>query len=256
MVEEFAVGDLIYPRDEWNADAPMEVKLVEEVFVRYAGILALHAGGQVIRTTGEHPFYVKGNGWTACNRLNVGDMIRTEDGWVPVEEVWDTGDWEVVYNARVSDHHTYFVGEEGWGWSVWAHNAYMKGADQRYSDEGKSYIQRALFWRDSLPVENFGGVTVAVSKWDNQEIVCLYANQGNIGDQVPLSVINAFESRVQADGGIFIWGFGVNHAEKSLHILYPTVHTIGITHFGGPCKEICLPYFARNSYHNIWYPPV
>ena len=83
MVEEFAVGDLIYSRDEWNADAPVEVKLVEEVFVRYAGILALHAGGQVIRTTGEHPFYVKGNGWTACNCLNVGDMIRTDDGWVP-----------------------------------------------------------------------------------------------------------------------------------------------------------------------------
>ena len=118
MVEEFAVGDLIYSRDEWKADAPVEVKLVEEGFVRYAGILALRTGGQVIRTTGEHPFYVKGNGWTACNRLNVGDMIRTEDGWVPVEEVWDTGDWEVVYNVRVSNHHTYFVGDEGWGVAV------------------------------------------------------------------------------------------------------------------------------------------
>jgi len=67
---------------------------------------------------------VKGTGWTACNRLNVGDMIRTEDGWVPVEEVHDTGDWEVVYNVRVSDHHTYFVGDEGWEWILWAHNAY------------------------------------------------------------------------------------------------------------------------------------
>jgi hypothetical protein len=118
-VEEFAVGDMIYSRDEWNADAPVEVKIVEEVFVRYAGILALHAGGQVVRTTGEHPFFTKDRGWTACNRLSVGDLIRTEDGWVAVEEVWDTGDWEVVYNVRVADHHTYFVGDEGWGW---AHN--------------------------------------------------------------------------------------------------------------------------------------
>jgi len=78
----------------------------------------------VVRTSGEHPFYVDGKGWTACNRLEAGDLIRTGGGWVPVGEVWDTGAWEVVYNVRVSDHHTYFVGEEGWGWSAWAHNAY------------------------------------------------------------------------------------------------------------------------------------
>jgi hypothetical protein len=125
-VQDFVAGDMLYSRDEWDADAPVEVKLVEEVFVRYAGILALHAGGQVVRTTGEHPFFEKGKGWTACLELQAGDLIRTDDGWVPVEEVWDTGDWEVVYNVRVSDHHTYFVGEEGWGWSLWAHNSYYQ----------------------------------------------------------------------------------------------------------------------------------
>jgi hypothetical protein len=123
-VQDFVAGDMLYSRDEWDADAPVEVKLVEEVFVRYAGILALHAGGQVIRTTGEHPFFEKNRGWTACQELRAGDTIRTEDGWVAVEEVWDTGDWEVVYNVRVGDHHTYFVGDEGWGWSLWAHNTY------------------------------------------------------------------------------------------------------------------------------------
>src|SRR5207302_1082184 len=28
-----------------------------------------------------------------------------------------------VYNLRISDYHTYFVGCEEWGFSVWAHNA-------------------------------------------------------------------------------------------------------------------------------------
>ncbi len=28
-----------------------------------------------------------------------------------------------MYNVRVADHHTYFVGTDEWGFSVWAHNA-------------------------------------------------------------------------------------------------------------------------------------
>ena len=87
-------------------------------------------------------------------------MIRTEDGWVSVEEVWDTGDWEVVYNVRVSDHHTYFVGEESWGWSIWAHNTYYyhatnavaaenilaNGVNLSYAEAGKDFG----FWKSFL----------------------------------------------------------------------------------------------------------
>ena len=29
-----------------------------------------------------------------------------------------------VYNLRVADYHTYFVGDESWGFALWAHNAY------------------------------------------------------------------------------------------------------------------------------------
>src|SRR5262249_23944282 len=35
------------------------------------------------------------------------------------------GEWVPVYNVRVADFHTYFVGCEEWGFSVWAHNAYI-----------------------------------------------------------------------------------------------------------------------------------
>jgi len=41
-----------------------------------------------------------------------------------VEGVRNTGRAEVVYNCRVAEYHTYFVGCEGWGFSVWAHNSY------------------------------------------------------------------------------------------------------------------------------------
>lgn len=41
-----------------------------------------------------------------------------------VGEVYCTGVLEAVYNLRVAGHHTYFVGDDGWGWAAWAHNTY------------------------------------------------------------------------------------------------------------------------------------
>ncbi len=78
---------------------------------------------RVIKTTEEHPFFVKDKGWTPARELNEGDLLRTVDGWVPVSGLKNTGEWETVYNLRVADHHTYFVGAPEWGFAVWAHNA-------------------------------------------------------------------------------------------------------------------------------------
>ena len=84
----------------------MEAKVVEEVFQRIAGILNLRVAGQLIRTTGEHPFYVAGLGWTPANELHSGMELLTATGeWVRVDGVNDTSEWEVVYNLRVADQH-------------------------------------------------------------------------------------------------------------------------------------------------------
>jgi Pretoxin HINT domain len=99
---------------------------VEARFERTGCILHLHAGGEVIRTTPEHPFYVEDQGWTAAGSLKPGDRLATLSGeWAAVEEVFDTELYEEVYNLRVEEHHTYFVGDENWGWAAWAHNAYL-----------------------------------------------------------------------------------------------------------------------------------
>ncbi|MCE9531913.1 MAG: HINT domain-containing protein [Planctomycetes bacterium] len=49
-------------------------------------------------------------------------------GWSTVEEVFDTGEYERVYNLRVAEWHTYFVGGEGWSEAVWAHNTACIGS--------------------------------------------------------------------------------------------------------------------------------
>ena len=46
-----------------------------------------------------------------------------QPGWKTVEAVVDTGRLETVYNLEIEGDHTYFVGCDEWGFSVWAHNA-------------------------------------------------------------------------------------------------------------------------------------
>ncbi|HVK07395.1 MAG TPA: polymorphic toxin-type HINT domain-containing protein, partial [Gemmataceae bacterium] len=110
-VEDIQVGDLLFSRDEGRPDGLVEAKPVEQVFRRFTEVVHLHVGGRVIRTTDEHPFYVYNKGWVPVAKLAARDYLLTAAGdWKPVEEVYRTGELEVVYNLRVADHHTYFVG--------------------------------------------------------------------------------------------------------------------------------------------------
>ncbi|VTR96938.1 polymorphic toxin-type HINT domain-containing protein [Tuwongella immobilis] len=122
-IEQFVPGDAILSRDETDLNGPIEVQIVEAVFERSAIIFELRVAGQLIETTAEHPFCVVGRGWTPVWELSIGDSLTTITGeTVSVEGVHETDRRETVYNLRVSDYHTYFVGCDEWGFSVWAHN--------------------------------------------------------------------------------------------------------------------------------------
>jgi hypothetical protein len=124
-IETIEVGEWVLSRHEDDPYGEAAWKLVEQRFVRTGRILHVHVHGEVIRTTPEHPFYAFGKGWTAAGELAVGDYVHTLSGsWARVEEVFDTGCYETVYNLRVADYHTYFVGDEDWGFAAWAHNDY------------------------------------------------------------------------------------------------------------------------------------
>jgi RHS repeat-associated protein len=123
-VELFAVGDPILSRPEGEPEGAVEVKRVEAVFVRVAPVLRVRVSGRVLGTTREHPVYVIGQGWRCVGQLCPGDVLGSHNGVLgTVEEVTETADLAAVYNLRVADYHTYFVGSEEWGFSVWAHNA-------------------------------------------------------------------------------------------------------------------------------------
>jgi RHS repeat-associated protein len=123
-IERIKAGDYVLSRDESDPTAPVQANLVEHVFRTESRLMYVTAGGRRIGTTSEHPFYVHGRGWTKADYLKVGDLLIGHDGATTAFEAKTAGAKEVVYNLRVKDLHTYFVGSEDWGFSVWAHNAY------------------------------------------------------------------------------------------------------------------------------------
>ena len=92
-------------------------------FERQSLVYDLTIGGHTIGTTSEHPFFVRGKGWTPAKELQPGDAVRLlTPGWQRVDSNVDTGRSETVYNLEIEGDHTYFVGDLTWGWQVWAHN--------------------------------------------------------------------------------------------------------------------------------------
>jgi hypothetical protein len=125
-IEYLRPGDMVLSRDESDPAGEVSPKVVEETFQRLGRVWLLRLeGGVTIRTTPEHPFFpLRTMAWTPAAELRAGDVLRGETGDARVEAIEDTGEYTSVYNCRVADWHTYFVGCAEWGFSVWAHNTY------------------------------------------------------------------------------------------------------------------------------------
>jgi len=254
-IEDLEVGSLVLSRDEWDPAGAVEPKVVEEVFKRFSAVWELRAGGRVIGTTSEHPFYARERGWVACRELAVGDALLCEDGtWVGVEGVRDTGRWEPVYNLRVADHHTYFVGTEEWGFSVWAHNAYqsLPGADASFTTLGHTLARRAKDLYRQVAVKRAVSLAVTTVMIDGQMKEAVAINGG-----APALDVQRIAAIVASAGGIFIHPANREvHAEEALYELYhntPGFTAIGVSHWKGPCDTRCIPYFNGVNFHNIWW---
>jgi hypothetical protein len=176
FIEEFAVGDLVLSRDEHDPLGLVVAQRVEEVFVREGLIWELRLGGQVIRTTAEHPFYHETRGWLACHHLQVGDRLLCEDGsFIVLEGIRDTGDWETVYNLRIANFHTYFVGCDEWNFSVWAHNAgcgpnaerWTEAFAERYGRQNVDLVAPKRFVADGNLFMDKPGGTIARPLFDD-----------------------------------------------------------------------------------------
>lgn len=148
-IEDLEVGDVIWSRSEDNPQAEVRKSHVEKVFKLSGQILELRVNGQLIETTAEHPFFVAGKGWVPGHELLPGDqLVGLEDQTSLVESVVSTQQRTTVYNIRVAEDHTYFVGCREWGFELWVHNAYSvkQAADGTFSvvDESGTAVRNGL----------------------------------------------------------------------------------------------------------------
>ncbi len=138
-IEDLRVGDWVIAKPEDDPEAVPAPRRVVELIRNYVPLLHLEVGGRTIRTSAEHPFWVRGRGWTQAHQLMAGDHLMSHDGqWLVLEGIEGNQEPAQVYNVQVEEYHTYFVGGVGWGFSVWAHNARCR---HHTTSEGLSGIQ-------------------------------------------------------------------------------------------------------------------
>lgn len=119
-IETISKGDIVLSYSPETKSVTQ--KTVEETFVRESlELVYIDIGNEIITTTPEHPFYVMENGFVEAIKLCVGDALLTEAGdCLTIKKMQhETLESPVkVYNFKVADTHTYFVGKH----SVCVHN--------------------------------------------------------------------------------------------------------------------------------------
>ena len=122
-IEKFEGGEEIWARPHDNPTGPLQkCKVVrafkngvkETMFVKFEN-------GLELRGTTEHPFYVKGKGWTPLGELSVGDVcFDREQKPVAVTEIIKDGKQVEVFNIEVEGCHTYYIGNDAF--EILVHN--------------------------------------------------------------------------------------------------------------------------------------
>lgn len=126
-IEEIQEGDWVLAHSEFDPHGPLELKRVEEKHVRTTLRTALLFSCSILSCSRAalHPFYVPAQErFVPAGELQVGDQLVNSQGVLaPIESISNLNEITTVYNLRVADQHTYFVGGALWGWDVWVHNA-------------------------------------------------------------------------------------------------------------------------------------
>jgi len=138
-IEEIKTGDRVLSADTETMTS--EYKTVLETFVRRTNeIIHIFIENEEITTTVDHPFWVNGKGFVPAMNLVIGsELINDKGDIVCVENIRreTNRDGVEVFNFKVEDFHTYYVGENG----ILVHNAncrLISNSDGTYDIEMKN----------------------------------------------------------------------------------------------------------------------
>ncbi len=107
-VEEIQAGDMVLSKHVNTGE--LSYKPVLRTTIRpKSNLVKLTAGSETIATSGGHPFWVSGQGWTKARELKPGAVLHTVNGSLQISAVAKGGEAE-TYNLVVADFNTYFIG--------------------------------------------------------------------------------------------------------------------------------------------------
>lgn len=235
-IEQVRIGESVLARDPQTGKTG--AKKVEQTYVRQAPevitVQFAQAGDQsrsvVLTLTGtpEHPVFTPDHGMVGLGDLGVGGQILTRAG--PALIVVSTererrNEGYTVYNLRVADDHTYFVGEISGG--AWVHNA-----DYNLTEIAKEIQEVA-----GRPKET---IAVAHAMKGNQLHTIVASNYGFL-DALQMEL-----ARVKGLTYIGDLAFPYEHAEELMFRVGEEQgfdfngQKIGVSHYKGVCVE-CEP---------------
>lgn len=108
-VQDVRVGDRVFACDPETGC--LDLKPVIKTTVRpKASLSRIQAGGETIKATAGHVFWVSGLGWKKTMDIQPERRLHTLQGTVDVESI-EPAEEEPVFNLVVADFHTYFVGQ-------------------------------------------------------------------------------------------------------------------------------------------------
>ena len=212
-IESIRAGDRVLATDPESGIT--EEKVVVETYVRETGQLVhLWVGGELISTTPNHPFWVRGRGFVSAGELQAGEKLVNAAGeGCRIENIRReiVERQERVYNFQVEGFHTYHVGSIG----VLVHNTDCGGeggsepgiwekTNEAMSEASKNY-QRFITGADEGMVYRVNGV-----KFDGYANGVLMEAKGNYSN-----FVNKFTGKFKA------WFSGkdclVNQANRQLN---------------------------------------
>ena len=116
-IDEIELGESVLVFDEEN-DEFKEGKVNSIMKKLHEDCYEMHLeSGQTLKPTGNHPFLIKGRGWSTIDghnpnhaggdgKLDVGDYVRDLDGWVMIDSIKKIEGEHITYNLLNQDYGT------------------------------------------------------------------------------------------------------------------------------------------------------
>jgi hypothetical protein len=108
-IEQVELGDLVLSQNPDSGELAFRAVVGRTIRPR-VDLVAVQVGGESLRATLGHPFWVSGRGWVKARDLKPHDPIRTSNGVELVSGI-EPAEADYAYNLIVAEFGTYFVGE-------------------------------------------------------------------------------------------------------------------------------------------------